>query len=47
LRPAAIAATCQLARRQLTWLRAMDDAVVIDPFTADAVEQLARAVVEV
>jgi tRNA dimethylallyltransferase len=43
-REAAIAATRQLARRQLTWLRAMDDAVVIDPFAADAALKLAQAV---
>ena len=43
-REAAIAATRQLARRQLTWLRAMDDAVVIDPFAQDAGERVERAV---
>lgn len=32
----AVIATRQLARRQLTWLRAETDAVVIDPFTASA-----------
>jgi len=42
-REAAIAATRQLARRQLTWLRAMDDAVVIEPFAPDAARQLAQA----
>jgi len=36
LRTAAIAATRQLARRQMTWLRSMSDAVVIDPFDAEA-----------
>lgn len=43
-RAAAIAATRQLARRQLTWLRAMDDAVVIDPFAAGAGEKLQAVV---
>jgi tRNA dimethylallyltransferase len=41
-REAAIAATRQLARRQLTWLRGMDDAVVIEPFAPDAAERLAQ-----
>ncbi len=44
LRAAAIAATRQLARRQLTWLRAMDDAVVIDPFESGAGQGLLAAV---
>lgn len=35
-RAAAIAATRQLAKRQLTWLRSMDDAIVVDPFDAAA-----------
>jgi tRNA dimethylallyltransferase len=39
-REAAIAATRQLARRQLTWLRAMPDAVAVDPFAADAAQRL-------
>jgi tRNA dimethylallyltransferase len=43
-REAAIAATRQLARRQLTWLRAMDDARVLDPFVPGALEQLAQFV---
>jgi tRNA dimethylallyltransferase len=43
-REAAIAATRQLARRQLTWLRAMEDAVVIEPFAADAGERVLAAV---
>jgi len=43
-RQAAIAATRQLARRQLTWLRAMDDAVLIDPLEASAGEALLAAV---
>jgi len=43
-RQAAIAATRQLARRQLTWLRAMDDALVIDPLQSDAGQLLLAAV---
>jgi tRNA dimethylallyltransferase len=39
-RAAAIAATRQLAKRQITWLRSMPDAVVIDPFEADALERV-------
>lgn len=35
-RAAAIAATRQLAKRQITWLRSMPDAIVIDPFAHDA-----------
>jgi len=46
-RAAAIAATRQLARRQLTWLRAMGDAVVIDPFEPEAAQRLLAAVQEV
>ncbi|HEU0199430.1 MAG TPA: tRNA (adenosine(37)-N6)-dimethylallyltransferase MiaA [Burkholderiaceae bacterium] len=37
-RAAAIAATRQLAKRQITWLRSMKDAIVIDPFAEDAFE---------
>jgi len=39
-RSAAIAATRQLAKRQLTWLRSMADATRIDPFAADALERI-------
>ncbi len=39
-RDAAIAATRQLARRQITWLRAMQPVAVIDPFEADAFARL-------
>jgi len=39
-RAAAIAATRQLAKRQITWLRSMTEAVVIDPFAADACERI-------
>ncbi len=46
-RAAGIAATRQLAKRQITWLRSMRDATVIDPFDAQAArrieEILARA----
>jgi len=35
-RAAAIAATRQLAKRQITWLRSMHDALVVDPFDAGA-----------
>jgi tRNA dimethylallyltransferase len=38
-RAAAIAATRQLAKRQITWLRSMD-AIVIDPFAPDAFERV-------
>lgn len=37
---AGIAATRQLAKRQLTWLRAMPDRVVIDCLRRDAAEQV-------
>jgi tRNA dimethylallyltransferase len=43
-REAAIAATRQLARRQLTWLRSMEDAINIDPFEDGALERLREAV---
>ncbi|MEW5881879.1 MAG: tRNA (adenosine(37)-N6)-dimethylallyltransferase MiaA [Pseudomonadota bacterium] len=43
-RAAAIAATRQLAKRQITWLRSMKDAAVVDPFTRDAFERV-RALV--
>jgi tRNA dimethylallyltransferase len=39
-RDAAIAATRQLAKRQITWLRSMKDAEVIDPFASDAFERI-------
>ena len=34
-REAGIAATRQLAKRQLTWLRGMTDIIHIDPFVSD------------
>ncbi len=40
-REAGIAATRQLAKRQMTWLRGMRDALLIDPFESDAGNQLA------
>ncbi len=43
-RTAAIAATRQLAKRQMTWLRSMDDTVRIDPFVADAGQRAVAAV---
>lgn len=41
-RAAGIAATRQLAKRQITWLRSMHDATVIDPFTPQAIEAVRR-----
>jgi tRNA dimethylallyltransferase len=43
-RAAALAATRQLAKRQMTWLRSMDDALRIDPFASDAEQRLAQAI---
>jgi tRNA dimethylallyltransferase len=43
-RSAGIAATRQLAKRQVTWLRAMRDATVVDPFAADVYEQVRAAI---
>jgi tRNA dimethylallyltransferase len=40
-RAAAIAATRQLAKRQITWLRSMRDAVVLDPFETGCADSLA------
>lgn len=40
MRTAAIHATAQLAKRQITWLRSMEDAVVLDPFAEDAPARL-------
>ncbi|HJV86607.1 MAG TPA: tRNA (adenosine(37)-N6)-dimethylallyltransferase MiaA [Noviherbaspirillum sp.] len=40
LREKGIAATRQLAKRQLTWLRAMPDRIVIDCIASDATEQV-------
>lgn len=39
-RAAAIAATRQLAKRQITWLRSMGDAATVDPFEQDAAERV-------
>jgi tRNA dimethylallyltransferase len=43
-RTAAIAATRQLAKRQITWLRSMGDAVRVDPFDAAALDSVKRIV---
>ncbi len=43
-RAEAIAATRQLAKRQITWLRSMRDAVVVDPFAASAFDEVRRAI---
>ena len=43
-RAEAIAATRQLAKRQLTWLRSMSAEQRIDPFAADAASQLRTAI---
>jgi tRNA dimethylallyltransferase len=45
-RAAAIAATRQLAKRQITWLRSMKDAVAVDPFAPDAFERVKALVTE-
>jgi tRNA dimethylallyltransferase len=45
-REQAIAATRQLARRQLTWLRSMADAVRVDPFAPDALDAIEAMVRE-
>ncbi|HEY0879519.1 MAG TPA: tRNA (adenosine(37)-N6)-dimethylallyltransferase MiaA [Zeimonas sp.] len=42
LRAAGIAATRQLAKRQLTWLRAMTGRITVDPFAPDAFERVSR-----
>jgi tRNA dimethylallyltransferase len=46
LRERAIAATRQLAKRQLTWLRAMPARHVIDCLHADAAERIGQLVEE-
>jgi len=45
-RAAALAASRQLAKRQITWLRSMRDALVIDPLHATARAQLRQAISE-
>ncbi|AOB30323.1 tRNA delta(2)-isopentenylpyrophosphate transferase [Bordetella sp. H567] len=42
-----IAATRQLAKRQLTWLRAQPDRIVVDCLSADAVDRVADAGAEI
>ena len=46
-RAAGIAATRQLAKRQITWLRSMQDVTLIDPFAADACERVRERVREI
>ncbi|MBV8633787.1 MAG: tRNA (adenosine(37)-N6)-dimethylallyltransferase MiaA [Burkholderiaceae bacterium] len=46
LREKGIAATRQLAKRQLTWLRSMPERIVIDCLAADATAQVARKINE-
>ena len=43
-RTAAIAASRQLAKRQVTWLRSMRDALVIDPLRKSAQSELTNAI---
>ena len=43
-RASAIAASRQLAKRQITWLRSMGDAIVIDPLREGAQSELRRAI---
>ena len=40
MRDQAIAATRQLAKRQLTWLRSMPERIVVDCLAADAAERV-------
>jgi tRNA dimethylallyltransferase len=47
LREQGIAATRQLAKRQLTWLRSMPDRVVVDCLAGDAEEKVCAAVAQV
>ena len=46
-RAAGIAATRQLAKRQITWLRSMRDAMLVDPFEPDAPRQLRERLLEI
>ena len=46
MRERAIAATRQLAKRQITWLRATSDRIVIDSLAADAIEQVVAVAIE-
>lgn len=43
-RAAAIAASRQFAKRQITWLRSMPDAIAIDPLRADSFDVLRAAI---
>ena len=47
LRETGIAATRQLAKRQLTWLRSMPERIVIDCLAADASDQVLEAILRV
>jgi len=46
-REKAIAATRQLAKRQLTWLRSMSERHVIDSLAPDAIDQVRQQVASV
>ncbi len=46
LRDKGIAATRQLAKRQLTWLRSMEDRIVVDCLAGDAPEQVMQKIKE-
>lgn len=46
LREKGIVATRQLAKRQLTWLRSMDDRIVVDCLASDAAEQVMQKIKE-
>ena len=43
MRERAIAATRQLAKRQITWLRATPDRIVVDSLATDAIDQVSTA----
>ena len=42
MRERAIAATRQLAKRQMTWLRSMDDRIIVDALAEDACDRVVR-----
>ena len=46
MRERAIAATRQLAKRQLTWLRSTPDRIVIDTLADDAIEQVVKVALD-
>ena len=39
-----VAATRQLAKRQMTWMRSMDDIVLMDPLTQDVLEETLKLI---